>query len=153
MAVLVMGLVAKLADLFSRRPSRRAALGARGERLAAKHLKAKGFTVIGRNLRTDAGEVDILCLDPDRHTVVVVEVKTRTLREGEESPFLPPEASVTAQKRRTLIRLAHDLACANGWTGRPIRIDVVAVEWPEGREPTVRHHPGAVNRSRVTTSR
>lgn len=138
------GILSKLADLFAPRRSTRAALGARGERLAEKHLKSMGFSVLGRNLRTDAGEVDLLCLDPDRHTVVVVEVKTRTVAEGEAAPFLPPEASITARKRRTLLKLARGLSRANGWDDRPLRIDVVAVEWPQGDEPSVRHHPGAV---------
>lgn len=138
------GLFSKLAVLLAPQRSTRAALGAHGERLAEKHLKSKGFSVLGRNLRTDVGEVDLLCLDPDRRTVVVVEVKTRSLAEGEAELFLPPEASITARKRRTLQKLLHTLAAANGWTDRPMRIDVVAIEWPQGSEPKVRHHAGAV---------
>jgi putative endonuclease len=134
----------RIAGLFSRARPARAVLGSHGERLAEKHLKGKGFSVLGRNLRTSQGEVDLLCLDPDRTTVVIVEVKTRALKAEDATLFLPPEASITARKRRTLLRLANGLARANGWTHRPLRIDVVAVEWLEGREPTVRHHAGAV---------
>ncbi len=65
-------LIDRLVSFFSRPRSARAALGARGERLAEKHLKSKGFAVLGRNLRTEAGEVDLLCVDPDRVTVVIV---------------------------------------------------------------------------------
>jgi Holliday junction resolvase-like predicted endonuclease len=83
---------------------------------------------------------------PDRTTVVVVEVKTR-LRGTSVSAkgnMMAPEASVHARKRRTLAAVARSLASANGWVDRPVRIDVVAIEWPEQGRPTVRHHIGAV---------
>jgi putative endonuclease len=127
------------------------ALGRRGERLAARMLRRQGYQILGRNVRLSIGEADIVCVAPDRETVVVVEVKTR--RRGESiSPRgnqMAPEASVHARKRRKLAAVARMLARANGWNDRPVRIDVVAIEWPEQGRPTVRHHVGTEGRALV----
>ncbi|CAE7865001.1 unnamed protein product [Symbiodinium necroappetens] len=73
-------------------------LGARGERVAAGHLRSRGYRVILKNVRTKTGELDLVALAPDRETVVVVEVKAKLVRPGSDAP--PPEASVTAHKKR-----------------------------------------------------
>ena len=114
-------------------------LGARGEREAARLLRASGYTIFGTNLRFGGnaggngawGEIDILALDPDGKTVVVVEVKSRRRVGGGtgKSARVAPEASVTAAKRRKLLRLMDAVVRANGWESRPKRIDVVAVEF------------------------
>ncbi len=136
-----------LALLVRRTRGESDAWGLRGEAAAARHLKAKGFRILGRSLRLRSGEVDILAQDPDGRTIVVVEVKTRVRREGqaERSARTAPEASITAHKRRKLTALARALARSNGWEQRAMRIDVVAVEWERSAgEPLVRHWPGAV---------
>jgi Holliday junction resolvase-like predicted endonuclease len=110
-------------------------------------LKRAGYRVLGRNLRLRVGEADLVCLAPDRSTLVVVEVKTR-LRGTARSVLgetVAPEASVHEHKRRKLMAVARGLVRANGWEKRAVRIDVVAVEWPAGGgKPVVRHHEGAV---------
>lgn len=122
-------------------------LGQRGERLAARHLRRCGYVVLGRNVRLKVGEADIVCLAPDRETVVVVEVKTR-MRGASVSAkgnTMLPEASVHQHKRRKLLAVARSLVNANRWHDRPVRIDVVAIEWPDdGGRPVLRHHEGAV---------
>ena len=120
-------------------------LGRIGERAAEKHLRGLGFSVLGRNLRVPMGEADLLCRDPDRETVVIVEVKTRLRRAGapELSLLVAPEASITARKRRKLRQIANHLARANRW--ERVRIDVVGVEFDDaGSAPVVRHHSGVV---------
>lgn len=118
-------------------PTRR--LGVRGEREAARRLKAKGYRVVKRNVRLRFGEIDLIALDGD--TVVIVEVKTRIPR---ASGGPRPEESVGARKGRRLAALA-DAACRRyGWDERARRIDIVAIDWPEGGRPVVRHHIGAV---------
>jgi len=141
------GLMPALRGLLGARGRTRAeaerALGRAGERAAARMLRRAGYRVIGRNVRCRAGEADIVCIAPDRRTVVVVEVKTRRATGG--GP--PPEANVHARKRAKLLAVTRYLARANRWEGRPVRIDVVAVEWPaEGARgrPVLRHHVGAV---------
>ena len=125
-------------------------LGAAGERRAARLLKRGGYRIVGRNVRVPIGEADLVCLAPDRATIVVVEVKTRRRGAGLSvlGETVPPEASVHSQKRRKLRAVARSLTRANGWQGRAVRIDVVAVEWPsDGSEPVMRHHIGAVDGS------
>lgn len=118
-------------------------LGPWGERAAARHLRRLGYRVLGRNLRVPMGEADLLCVAPDRETVVLVEVKSRRINaSGLHQP--PPEASVHAQKRSKLISILRHLAAANGWHDRPLRIDAVAVEVCGERVEEIRHHQGVV---------
>ena len=117
-------------------------LGPLGEDAAVKHLRSRGMTILGRNVRTVAGEADIVCQDADRRSIVIAEVKTRRVATGSSNP--PPERSVHAAKRRKLMRIARHLARANQWGDRPVRIDVVAVEWSDGQEPVIRHHVGVM---------
>lgn len=117
-------------------------LGRRGERLASVHLKHAGYRVLARNVRTTLGEIDLIARAPDRVTIVFVEVKTRSACSGTPTP--PPEASVTARKRRKLLTLARQYAHRHGLSDRPLRIDVVAIDWPAAGAPAVRHYIDAV---------
>lgn len=135
-----------LSKLFARPPepaTRR--LGRAGEQAAARHLKAQGYRILGRNVRVKIGEADIVAEAPDGKTIVIVEVKTR-LRGSNRSvlgEIVLPEMSVHQAKRRKLRRIAGILVKANGWKDRPVRFDVIAIEWPEGhRKPELRHHVG-----------
>lgn len=134
----------------------RGSLGARGERVAARRLRNAGFRVLGRNVRLAGGEIDLLCLDPEGSSLVVVEVKSRVLRAGDVDHTRDarrPEASITADKRARLSRLAQaaarDRRITPGGVNR-LRIDVVAIDFdPAGKRVIdVRHYPSAVG---VTT--
>lgn len=60
-------------------PAAHIALGLRGERLAAKHLRRNGYKILYHNFRAPkGGEVDIICRDIAEKTLVFVEVKTRS---------------------------------------------------------------------------
>lgn len=125
-----------------RRPWDHRALGRAGERLAASRLRREGFRVLARNVRVPAGEADLVCLAPDRRTLVIVEVKTRLAPAG--GPAYPPEVNIDGRKRRKLVEVARSMAARRDWRGRPVRIDVVAVEWSPAGRHVVRHHPDAV---------
>ncbi len=119
-------------------PTRR--LGERGEGLAARMLVRKGYLVLGRNVRVPMGEADLVCEHPEGEGIVVVEVKTRTRGVSEASDTYAPEAAVDPAKRSKLRTIAGHLARANGWTDRPVWLDVVAVEWPaDGSRPAIQH--------------
>ena len=45
-------------------------IGRRGERIAARWLRKHRYRVIGRNVHVGVGEADIVCLAPDRRTLV-----------------------------------------------------------------------------------
>lgn len=131
--------------------SHRDQLGNRGEATAARYLKRKKFKVLARNVRVSFGEADLLCLAPDRETIVVVEVKTRRVEAGETRPYFAPEASITREKRRKLRAVMMHLARANRWTDRPLRVDAIGVEWPVHGEPLIRHHEGVIRAGRKPT--
>ncbi|PWH06724.1 YraN family protein [Brachybacterium endophyticum] len=95
-------------------------LGAIGEDVVASRLAASGWQIIDRNVRSRAGEIDIVALDGP--TLVFVEVKTRrSLLTG------VPQAAVTPQKVRRLRLLAGTYLMDNAPRHRDVRIDVVAV--------------------------
>ena len=51
-------------------------VGRYGERVAVRHVEARGWRVLDTNWRGSEGELDIVALDGD--VLVVVEVKTRS---------------------------------------------------------------------------
>jgi putative endonuclease len=115
----------------------RRGLGRRGEELAAQHLAAKGYQIVARNWRCEAGELDLVAQTGDG--LVAVEVRTRRGR-GMGSP----EESITPAKQARLITLAEAYVQAVDWAGN-WRIDVVAVEMDRrGRLLRLEHYENAV---------
>ena len=100
-------------------PRRR--IGQRGEDYAASRLAAQGYTVLARNWRCRAGELDLVA-EKDG-ALVFVEVRTRR---GDR--LGTPEESITPAKRARLIATAQTYLDEHGQTDRDWRIDVVAVE-------------------------
>jgi len=99
----------------------RQAVGAWGERRAAKYLTDESFRVVARNWRCPLGEIDIIAWDGA--TLVFCEVKTRRgLGFG-----LPAEAVVAAKARRLRRLGARWLALNTSAHPREIRFDVIAV--------------------------
>jgi len=113
----------------------KSALGDRGENVAARHLRSQGYKIIVRNYRCALGEVDIIARDGD--TLVFVEVKTRTTDE----PM--PEDQVNGPKQHQISKVARYYLGRYGIPQPPVRFDVVAIVWPTGRPPQVRHTPAA----------
>jgi len=104
----------------------RAALGAKGERLAVRRLRRNGYRIVARNFRAAGAEIDAIAWDGD--TLVFVEVKTR-IGLGAGSP----EESVHGLKQNHIRRAAALFARAHAMEERPMRFDVVAVSRPDGR--------------------
>ena len=108
-------------------PDPRRRLGALGERLAADHLQARGFTIVERNFRTRRGELDLVAND-GRH-LVFCEVKTRVLGEGGPGPF-GPLVAIGPDKRRRLRAMAREWLAERGTVTRPaaeLRFDAIGV--------------------------
>lgn len=119
--------------------------GREGEQAASRHLKRMGYRLIGRNLRSRLGEIDLLAEAPDQKTMVLVEVKSARVSRS-QGVRVAPEARVGRSKQRRLAALASQLARRYGFVGRPIRFDVIGVDLPghAGRgKAVVRHHVGA----------
>ena len=53
------------------------AKGLAGESKAAKHYEKLGFRVLGRRVKTLAGEIDLILYDPTKRSLVFCEVKMR----------------------------------------------------------------------------
>lgn len=107
--------------LLGRRTDPRARLGRRGEAHAARLLRRDGYRVLARNARTAAGEADLVAIDPDGRTLVVVEVKSRASAAGPR-----PAVSLRPPQIDRLRRIATLLARANPHDGtpRPARVDL-----------------------------
>ncbi len=107
-------------------------------------LKRKRYRILNRNLTTPVGEADLVCLAPDGKTIVIVEVKARRMTGSD--PAFAPEVAVGGRKQRKLQVVTQVIAKRKGWADRPLRIDVVAIEFPPKGRPTIRHHENAVTR-------
>jgi putative endonuclease len=98
----------------------RQGIGRWGETLAADYLAGQGYEIIGRNLRTKYGEIDILARQ--NGSLVFVEVKTRT-----NANFGEPESSVDARKQAHLSAAAQAYLQEHSELGSDWRFDVVAI--------------------------
>jgi len=105
----------------------RRALGAAGEDAAAAHLERRGYRILGRNVRADGVELDLVA--ERRGVLVFVEVKAR--RGGR---FGGGAAAVDARKRARLARGASAWLHASGRRPRRVRFDVITWE-PGGGGP------------------
>ena len=112
-------------------------LGRRGERRAARFLRRRGYRILHRNLTIGRDEADLVALDPDGRTIVIVEVKTRS------SDYLAPEVKINRDKQYRLARLAGRLLKMKRYADRPIRFDAIAIYWPPSGAAEVRHYVGA----------
>jgi len=109
----------------------RAALGRRGEELAARLLARAGYRILARNWRTGRYEIDIVGLRLG--VVAFVEVKSR--RPGPQ----PASDSLTRAQRRRIGRAAAAWMRQNPGVGHSFRFDLVAVTWPRDGAPRVEH--------------
>lgn len=103
--------------------------GARAEQLAAEYLQRRGLTVVVRNFRCRAGEIDLILRDGA--TLVFAEVRLR-----KNDAFGGATASITSRKQHKL-RLAAQYYLQTLPTEPPCRFDALlldrldenAVEW------------------------
>lgn len=109
----------------------------RGEDAAAAFLERVGMTLVERNWRCSAGEIDIVALDGD--ALVFIEVKTRRSERAGTG-----EEAVSAAKQRRLVRLADAYIHASGVdeVGQ-VRFDVVAIRVIADDRALLRHHRAA----------
>ena len=102
------------------RKDSRQQVGRWGEDVALEALSQKGLRLVGRNVRTPYGEIDLILQDGDE--MVFVEVKARTT-----GSFGLPETAVNGRKQGRMVRSAlHWLQNHPEWAGG-WRVDVVAV--------------------------
>lgn len=96
--------------------------GKKGEILAQKFLKKKGFKILQTNYRNKIGEIDIICFDNKNNEIIFIEVKTRsTLQMG-----MPCEA-VDFRKQKKIRNTASLYLLQNNKLDDKIRFDVIEV--------------------------
>lgn len=115
----------------------RTTLARYGERLAERYLRERGLTVLARNWRCAAGELDIVALDGD--CLVVCEVKTRRT-----TVFGSPVEAVTLAKLARLRRLAATWMTEHDTHVADVRIDVIGILRPRRGECRLQHLVGVV---------
>jgi putative endonuclease len=105
--------------------------GRAAEDAAVAFLESHGISVLLRNFRRRAGELDVVARDHD--TLIIVEVRTRS-----SNIFGGAAASVDFRKQRRLLRAAEqllqqrkDLACLR------VRFDVIVIHGPTSANPRV----------------
>ena len=108
----------------------RKATGRRGEKLAARLLKKKGYRILQRNYSSPYGEIDIIALQ--KGVLVFIEVKARA-----DAGFGRPELAVSETKRRRISRIALDYVRKKRIEGRDVRFDVVSVLLAPDAEPEI----------------
>jgi uncharacterized protein (TIGR00252 family) len=101
-------------------------LGRWGEEKAVRFLRERGYEILGRNLRTRFGEVDILA--ENEGVVAFVEVKTRS-----KDTFGRGEEAVSRLKQKRLIKLAQQIINNNNMSGRSFRFDVLSINFGRDR--------------------
>ena len=95
-------------------------LGKKGEEIAIRFLKKKGYRILERNYVCKMGEMDIVAREKD--TLAFVEVKTRTT-----TAFGPPQLAVNLTKQMQLSKVALYFLKEKKLEDVKARFDVVAI--------------------------
>lgn len=98
------------------------ALGRRGEDLAHRYLRQRGYIIVARNYRLSSGDAEADLIAWEGETLVFVEVKSR-----ETADFGPPERAIGEEKRIHLLRIARQYSRKSDTPWDRIRFDVVTV--------------------------
>ncbi len=76
-------------------------LGHWGEQLAANYLESKGWYIRHKDWRYNHKDIDIVCIDEDMTTLLIVEVKTRST-----DIWGAPDEAIDLEKRKNIIQAA-----------------------------------------------
>ncbi|MSR85525.1 YraN family protein [Candidatus Uhrbacteria bacterium] len=103
--------------------------GRRGEDLAAAFLMAKGFSLVERNWRCRAGEIDLIVRRDQE--VRFVEVKTRF-----STTYGFPEEAITQTKKHHLVK-AIDWWLLSHPVPKHYQLDVISILTLPGQKPDI----------------
>ena len=106
--------------MSNQKPATGNALGRLGEHRAAWFYRLRGYSIVERNLRLRAGEIDLVARRG--RTVAIVEVKTRQSRTAGEG-----FDAVDRRKRERLVRLGDQYAAMH--PGVQLRYDILSLFW------------------------
>lgn len=118
-----------LVKLAAKEPSLSLRRGEYGEKVAFSYLKQKGYEVIGRNYRSDYGEIDLIARKDGVLSFVEVKLRDKTcLYSGAEA--------VTKQKQEKIIQTALHFLQQHP-SGLQPRFDVVQITLLEGDQLSI----------------
>lgn len=118
------------------------AIGRWGEGLAASYLEGQGYLIIGRNVYTPYGEIDLIARQdrPEGSTIVFVEVKTRRSK-----AYGSPEDAVDARKQAHFVSAAEYYIQQHPDPSLSWRLDVIAIQSLDRRKPPqITHFENAI---------
>lgn len=115
----------------------RRAVAKLGEDAAVQYLARAGYTILDRNYRCRAGEIDVIARDGNQ--LVFAEVRTRT-----GPAFGTPEDSVTHAKSTKMSACALAYLAERPAALGPWRVDFLAVDVRAGRVTQIRHLKNAL---------
>ncbi len=109
----------------------------KGEDLARKFLKKRGYKILKRNYVCKSGEIDIVAFD--RGVITFVEVKARL-----SESYGSPELAVTNGKKRKIVKTALSYLSENRIGDADYRFDVVSILFTkEAKDPIIELFQGA----------
>ncbi|MCP5004291.1 MAG: YraN family protein [Planctomycetes bacterium] len=109
----------------------------KGEDLARKLLKKRGYKILKRNYVCKYGEIDIVAFD--RGVITFVEVKARL-----SESYGSPELAVTNGKKRKIVKTALSYLSENRIPDADYRFDVVSILFTkEAKDPIIELFQGA----------
>ena len=117
-------------------PNQKQKFGQWGEEMAAQYLISKDYEIVGRNIRNEFGELDLIVKKDDQ--LVFVEVKARR---SENFGF--PEEAVTESKRKHILEAAQSFMSDNLQLVVDWRIDVISIQALQGKSPEIIHFENA----------
>jgi putative endonuclease len=101
-------------------------VGEKGEEIAVKYLKKKGYKIVERNYQSRIGEIDIIALD--KNTLVFIEVKSRySQRYGD------PIEAVDNRKKEQISKMAKMYLNRKRLWHLNCRFDVVSIVFKENK--------------------
>ena len=101
--------------------------GRRSEILAMLVLVLKGYRILGRRVRTHAGEIDLVARSP-RGVLCFVEVKARSAMRDAQEALQAPQQTRIARAAELYLAQWRGLKC------RGVRFDTIAISgrrWPQ----------------------
>lgn len=122
-------------------PTSRKVRGVAAEEIARLYLELRGYRILELNWRDGPREIDLI-VEVGR-LVAFVEVKFRADRR-----FGGARLALTAQQRLDLERAAVSYLKSTGKSGRPVRFDLVGIEFDDEEGMKLVHLKGAYGSSR-----
>jgi len=105
--------------------------GTQAEQAAGEFLCAQGLTVLQRNFRRRAGELDLVARDGN--VLVIAEVRLRTGRACGRAA-----ASINTRKQRRIVRAAQQLLqCHPEYRRLAVRFDALLIEGQDESVPRI----------------